>query len=87
MGYCDPRKLATERGPGQIRIVGIAPSFVATEGNTESAKDMTDYPVGKTPLGRMGQPSDIAAAVSYAVSEDAAWVTGTTIDVAGGMVF
>ena len=81
------RTLGAELGPRQIRVVGIAPGFVATEGNAESAKDMTDYLVGKTPLGRVGQPSDIAAAVSYAVSEDAAWVTGTTIDVAGGMVF
>jgi len=48
---------------------------------------MTDVLVGKTPLGRVGQPRDIAAAVSFAVSDDAAWVTGSTIDVAGGMVF
>lgn len=81
------RTLAMELGPRNIRVVGIAPGFVATEGNAESAKDMTDFLVGKTPLGRVGQPSDIAAAVSYAVSEDALWVTGCTIDVAGGMVF
>ncbi|TPG17706.1 SDR family NAD(P)-dependent oxidoreductase [Variovorax guangxiensis] len=81
------RTLGTELGPRRIRVVGIAPGFVATEGNAESAKPMTDYLVGKTPLGRVGQPSDIAAAVSYAVSDDAGWVTGTTIDVAGGMVF
>ena len=87
MGYCAPRTLGTELGPRRIRVVGITPGFVTTEGNAESAKDMTDYLVGKTPLGRVGQPSDIAAAVSYAVSEDAGWVTGTTIDVAGGMVF
>lgn len=48
---------------------------------------MTDYLVGKTPLGRVGQPKDIAAAVSFAVSDDAAWVTGCTIDVVGGLVF
>ena len=81
------RTLGTELGPRRIRVVGIAPGFVATEGNAESAKPMTGYLVGKTPLGRVGQPSDIAAAVSYAVSDDAGWVTGTTIDVAGGMVF
>jgi 3-oxoacyl-[acyl-carrier protein] reductase len=38
-------------------------------------------------LGRVGKPRDVAAAVAYAVSEGAAWVTGTTLDVAGGMVF
>ena len=81
------RTLGTELGPRRIRVVGIAPGFVATEGNAESAAAMAEHLVGKTPLGRVGQPSDIAAAVSYAVSDDAAWVTGTTLDVAGGLVF
>jgi 3-oxoacyl-[acyl-carrier protein] reductase len=81
------RSLGMELGPRGIRVVGIAPGFVATEGNAESAKGMTDFLIGKTPLGRVGQPGDIAAAVAWAVSADARWVTGTTIDVAGGMVF
>lgn len=81
------RTLGMELGPRGIRVVGIAPGFVATEGNAESAKGMSDFLVAKTPLGRVGQPSDIAAAVAYAVSGDAGWVTGTTIDVSGGMVF
>lgn len=81
------RTLGAELGPRHIRVVGIAPGFVATEGNAESSKGMSDYLVGKTPLGRVGQPTDIAAAVAYAVSPDAAWITGTTIDVAGGLVF
>jgi 3-oxoacyl-[acyl-carrier protein] reductase len=81
------RTLGMELGPRNIRVVGIAPGFVATEGNAESAKGVSDYLVAKTPLGRVGQPADIAAAVSYAVSDDARWVTGCTIDVAGGMVF
>lgn len=81
------RSLGMELGPRGIRVIGIAPGFVETEGNAESAKAVKGTLVAKTPLGRVGQPSDIAAAVSYAVSDDAAWVTGTTIDVAGGMVF
>ncbi len=81
------RSLGMELGPRGIRVVGIAPGFVATEGNAESAKGMTDFLVAKTALGRVGQPKDIAAAVAYAVSDDAAWVTGCTVDVAGGMVF
>lgn len=81
------RSLALELGPRQIRVVGIAPGFVATEGNADSREAMTDFLVGKTPLGRIGQPRDIAAAVSHAVSDDAGWITGTTIDVSGGMVF
>ncbi|KQM78418.1 SDR family NAD(P)-dependent oxidoreductase [Xylophilus sp. Leaf220] len=81
------RSLALELGPRAIRVVGIAPGFVKTEGNAESAKDMADFLVGKTPLGRVGMPADIAAAVAFAVSDDAGWITGTTVDVSGGMVF
>ena len=81
------RSLAMELGPRNIRVVGIAPGFVHTEGNAESAKGMDDFFIAKTPLGRVGQPKDIAAVVAYAVSDDADWVTGSTIDVAGGMIF
>lgn len=81
------RSLAMELGPRGIRVVGIAPGFVHTEGNAESAKGMDEFFIAKTPLARVGKPKDIAAAVAYAVSIDAAWVTGSTIDVAGGMVF
>ena len=81
------RSLGMELGARQIRVVGIAPGFVHTEGNAESAKGMDDFFIGKTPLARVGQPADIAAAVAWAVSPDAGWVTGSTIDVAGGMVF
>ena len=81
------RTLATELGPRGIRVVGVAPGFVHTEGNAAIADSFAPALVAKTPLGRAGQPADIAAAVSFAVSEDANWVTGTTIDVAGGLVF
>jgi len=81
------RSLAMELGPRNIRVVGIAPGFVHTEGNAESAKGMDDFFIAKTPLGRVGQPKDVASVVSYAVSHDADWVTGSTIDVAGGMIF
>lgn len=81
------RSLAIELGPRQIRVVGIAPGFVKTEGSADAPKEMVDMLVGKTPLGRVGTPADIADAVAFAVSERGGWITGTTIDVAGGMVF
>ena len=81
------RSLAMELGPRGIRVVGVAPGFTATEGNAESARAMSDMLVAKTPLGRMGQPKDIAAFVAYAVSNEGEWITGSTIDVAGGMIF
>lgn len=81
------RSLGMELGPRRIRVIGIAPGFVHTEGNAESARGMDEFFIAKTPLGRVGKPKDIAAAVAYAVSEDAGWVTGTTLNVAGGMTF
>ena len=81
------RTLSMELGPRKIRVVGIAPGFTATEGNAESAKQVFEALAAKTPLGRVGQPKDIAAVVSYVVSDDSAWITGSTMDVAGGMVF
>lgn len=81
------RSLALELAPRKIRVIGIAPGFTATEGNADSREAATEHLVGKTPLGRIGEPKDIAAAVSFAVSADADWITGSTIDVAGGMVF
>ncbi len=81
------RSLAMELGPRQIRVVGIAPGFTKTEGNAESARGMDEFFSGKTPLGRPGQPADIAAAVAFVVSANGGWVTGSTLDVAGGLVF
>lgn len=74
-----------ELGSCGIRVVGIAPRFAATDGNAASAKDMAEFIVGKTPLGRVGQPADIAAAVACAGFADWGWVTGTMIEVACGM--
>ena len=81
------RSLALELGPRGIRVVGVAPGFVETEGNAHLVDDFAPPLVAKTPLGRTGRPEDIAAVVAFAVSQDAAWLTGTTIDAAGGLVF
>lgn len=81
------RTFGMELGPKKIRVVGIAPGFVVTEGNSASADQYTEYYLPKTPLGRVGKPADIASVVSFAASDDADWVTCCTIDVAGGMVF
>ena len=81
------RSLAIELGPRGIRVVGVAPGFVETQGNAHLVDDFAPPLVAKTPLGRTGRPEDIAAVVAFAVSRDAAWLTGTTIDAAGGLVF
>ncbi|MBX9793246.1 MAG: SDR family oxidoreductase [Burkholderiaceae bacterium] len=79
------RSPGMEPGSCGIRVVEIAPRFVATEGHAASAKDMAEFIVGKAPLGRVGQPADIAAAVACAGFAEWGWIAGTMIDVACGM--
>ena len=81
------RGLALELGPRNIRVVGIAPGLVSTEGTSEMDTKTIAFVVSRTALGRIGQPADIAAAVSFVVSADGAWITGETIQVGGGLMF
>jgi 3-oxoacyl-[acyl-carrier protein] reductase len=82
------RTLAAELGPRKIRVNAIAPGGVETEGThtigvigSDFAKEM----VGKTPLGRMGQPEDIAPVAVYLASGDSGWITGERLTVSGGL--
>lgn len=79
------RSLALELGPRKIRVVGVAPGIVATEGTSGFGDEATSPLVARTPLGRIGQPDDIAAAVAFVVSKDGGWITGETIQVGGGL--
>jgi 3-oxoacyl-[acyl-carrier protein] reductase len=82
------RVLAKELGSRKIRVNSINPGVVETEG-THSAgiigSDFEREAVRQTPLGRFGQPADIAPVVVFLASEDARWVTGETLTVSGGM--
>jgi len=63
----------------------VAPGFVATP-MTETLTDAQKAKLSENiPLGRLGQPADVAAAVAYLASDEAAWVTGATLHVNGGM--
>lgn len=81
------RSLSAELGPRRIRINTINPGMVATEG-THSAgfvdSDFRKQIEMQTPLGRIGEVSDIAPAVVYFASDDAKWVTGESLYLAGG---
>jgi 3-oxoacyl-[acyl-carrier protein] reductase len=81
------KTLAKELGPRKIRVNAVNPGLVITEG-TQSAgiagSDFEKSAVAMTPLGRAGQPEDIAPPVSFLASEDARWITGETIFVSGG---
>jgi len=79
--------LAGELGPKKIRVNAVNPGMVETEGLhtaglTES--DFRKHTEATTPLGRIAQPDDIAKAVVFFASDDAGWVTGQTLVVAGG---
>ena len=77
--------MALELGPRNIRVVGVAPGLTATEGTSAMDEQTIGYIKSRTPLGRIGTPKDIAAAVSFVVSEDGSWITGETIQVGGGL--
>jgi 3-oxoacyl-[acyl-carrier protein] reductase len=81
------RVLARELGPRKIRINTIAPGGVETEGIHRIGiigSDIEKQMVSNTPLGRFGQPEDIARVAVFLASEDAGWVTGERITVSGG---
>jgi len=80
------RSLAKELGPKGIRVNAINPGVVVTEGfkAAELEGDFEQFMISQTPLGRSGQPEDIATLVAFIASSDAGWVTGSLIDAAGG---
>jgi len=82
------RTLAKELGPRNIRVNAINPGMVETEGVRAAGFDKGDLRKqveSQTPLGRIGQTEDIAPAAVFLASSDAAWVTGETLRVAGGL--
>ncbi|MFT3881473.1 MAG: glucose 1-dehydrogenase [Gemmatales bacterium] len=82
------RSLAQELGPRKIRVNSINPGMVETEGAHAlglPASDFRKQVESQTPLGRIGQPQDIAPAAVFLASDDSSWITGETFYIAGGM--
>ncbi len=80
--------LAKELAARKIRVNVVSPGFVVTEGTRTAGivgSDMEAGLVAQTPLGRAGQPDDIARVVAFLASDDARWVTGEDIIAAGGL--
>lgn len=81
--------LSKELGSQNVRINSILPGATETEGATSAGVTTgSDYEkmfIANTPLGRRGQPEDIAKAAVFLASDDAAWITGEQISVSGGM--
>ncbi len=77
---------ARELGRYKIRVNAVAPGFVATEILAAMPQKVLDGMVAHTPMGRIGDPNDIAEAYLWLASDAATWVTGTVLSVDGGLV-
>ncbi|WP_030976800.1 SDR family NAD(P)-dependent oxidoreductase [Streptomyces sp. NRRL S-1824] len=79
------RTLAGHAGPRGVRVNLVAPGTIRTD--AWAGRDLElDRVSAVYPLGRVGEPDDIAAAVAFLASRDAAWITGTTLRVDGGLL-
>ena len=79
------RSLARELGSRSITVNAVAPGFIATDMTEVLPEEQKEFLVKQVPLGRLGQPEEIAAAVGFLASESAAYITGETLHVNGGM--
>jgi 3-oxoacyl-[acyl-carrier protein] reductase len=81
------RVLANELAPRKIRVNAIAPGPVETEGLEQTGLKSPDFErqmIASTPLGRMGQPDDIARVAVFLASDDSGWMTGERLVASGG---
>jgi len=81
------KSLSQELGPRKIRVNAINPGMIETEGTHTAGFIGSDFhknAVAQTPLGRIGQPEDIARVAVFLASDDSGWVTGQTVHTAGG---
>ena len=81
-GAC--RGLARELGARQFRVNAVAPGLLETDMTSEMGEEGYHGYATEVPLGRVGQPADIAGVVAFLLSEDAAYVSGQVLDVDGG---
>jgi len=79
------KSLAKEMAPRGIRVNAVAPGFIATEMTNKIPEKLREEMVRSIPLGRMGEPDDVAAVVSFLTSPAAGYITGQVIVVDGGM--
>jgi 3-oxoacyl-[acyl-carrier protein] reductase len=77
--------LAQEVGSRNITVNAVAPGFIETDMTQNLPEAVREAMLSKVPLKRPGKPEDVAAAVRFLASEDAAYITGQVIDVNGGM--
>jgi 3-oxoacyl-[acyl-carrier protein] reductase len=79
------KALAREVASRQITVNAVAPGFVPTSLTNDLSEELKKSILGATPIGRMGKPEEIASAVAFLASEEAAYITGQVLAVDGGM--
>jgi 3-oxoacyl-[acyl-carrier protein] reductase len=79
------KALALEVASRGITVNAVAPGFITTAMTDKLPEQQRTKLIESIPLGRIGMPQDVAAAVAYLASDEAAWVTGATLHVNGGM--
>jgi 3-oxoacyl-[acyl-carrier protein] reductase len=80
------KALAGELAPRGVRVNGVAPGWVATPLTADQRPEIVAALRAAVPMGRTALPEDIAAAVAFLLSDDAAFITGATLDVNGGRI-
>lgn len=79
------RSLAYEIGSRNITVNAVAPGFIATDMTDELTEDQKNAMMANIPLGRYGDTKEVAKAVSFLASDDAAYITGQVLHVNGGL--
>jgi len=79
------KALAQEMASRNITVNAVAPGYIATDMTKVLSEEVKTKILASVPLGRMGKPEDIAAAVKFLTSEDASYITGQVLAVNGGM--
>jgi len=79
------RALARELGAWKIRVNSVAPGYLRTEMSARLESKQLDKILRRTPLQRLGTPEDVIGPVKFLLSDDAAFVTGQTLVVDGGI--
>jgi len=79
------KSLAREIGSRNITVNAVAPGFIDTDMTRELGEEQRDTLVAQIPLGRLGEPADIANAVAYLAGPEASYISGETLHVNGGM--